>query len=162
MKRSLLAFCLAGLLAGCAGPVDLWYKPGVPRGASSSLLLQCRVTASQQVPANTQYATTPVQVIPGRTVCRNSGNVTKCYQSGGYVTGGETYSFDANAPLRDNVVAQCMNMQGYQAVELRRCEDKDLKGGVQDYTILPPLQPNACVVERGEGYFIVVNPPTPG
>jgi len=44
-----------------------------------------------------------------------------CSAYGGNTYGGQTYSVDANAGLRQNVIQQCMAKRGWQLVNLPPC-----------------------------------------
>jgi len=150
---------LLGALVGCAGPVNFWYRAGAVPNASNAALLQCRIDAANMVPINTQLATTPQYRTPVTTNCHNYGGSIQCNQSGGQVFGGQTYSYDANSDLRGQYANQCMNNQGYSYIQLRRCGERDLTGGIPQYSTLPSLSSNACAYESGQNDFVFINPP---
>jgi hypothetical protein len=131
------------VLIGCAGPVNFWYKPGVPPNSSNTALLQCRLAGANAVPISTQFDRTPQYRTPITTNCFNTGSSVQCTQSGGQLIGGEVYSYDANAGLRNDYTVHCMNSQGFYNLSLRRCRERDVKGGIPRYSVLPILNSNA-------------------
>jgi hypothetical protein len=155
MKSSALPLCLALLLGGCIS-VDHWHKVGTTAQRSDQDFLDCRVRAVNSVPVNTQIRTTPTYTTPGKTKCSTDGKRTKCETTQPQIHGGETYSFDANADLRRDVLALCMRKKGYQLVSLPQCS-RDEARLARPNARTTALQENSCVVETTTGR-LVVNP----
>lgn len=145
------------LVAGC-GPVALWYDEGVPLAMATERLFECRVAAAQGVPANMQIGTTPIYVSPGRTVCYTGTFGTDCYEHGGNVYGGIPYSYDANAGLRDEMVARCMQDKGFARIELPVCA-ASRAAAVVPPDRFPALSANSCAVKGENGAWFVVTDP---
>ncbi|SFP60293.1 hypothetical protein [Tranquillimonas alkanivorans] len=138
------------LLGGCAA-YDGYYREGAPVAQLDADLLECRVSAVQRVPPNTQIRTTPISRTPVVTRCNDDGT---CVTTGGEVTGGNTYSYDANAGLRTRVLNQCMAARGYRRVELPYCAG-DAPPLVP--ARLPALTPATCAVRTAGGGVAFVN-----
>jgi hypothetical protein len=147
--------CLALLLlaAGCA-PVETWHKPGETAAGRAADLTACRVAAVQSVPANTQIGRTPVRVTPPRQRCVRAGDRVQCLTTPGQVYGGQSYSYDANAGLRADVVTQCMATRGYRAVRLPACRGAAAEGPIRD-SGMPALTEASCAVKTRGGAVIV-------
>jgi hypothetical protein len=128
----------------------------VPNSGQSELT-DCQVYAAQTVPANTQVGQNPTYVTPTNTNCYAIGTSVTCSQTGGNVYGGDVYSYDANAPLRQSVITNCMNKKGYFYISLPECKTDDIKNGLPNYSVLPALAANACVAKSPSG-FVFVNP----
>ncbi|WP_322865885.1 hypothetical protein U5922_006580 [Aquicoccus sp. G2-2] len=151
-----VAACLAlAGLAACA-PVSVYYKAGVPVAKSQSDLTDCRVIAVNKVPARPVVRVIPGLPLPPRKVCDGKGN---CHMIPGRRTPPEIVTEDANDGLRADVVAQCMNRQGYVHMTLPNCSESISKAVTpQQTTVFPRLTKNACVVRKGKVWQIV----TPG
>ncbi|KAA2211778.1 hypothetical protein [Teichococcus oryzae] len=109
MHRNSLACCLLLFLSACAG----WSKPGASGAEERSALRQCEARAEAEVPPiwETSVARSGYW-IPSRTECTADGRA--CRQDGGRFQWPEYQTRDANAGLRDSVVASCMRDQGWQ------------------------------------------------
>ena len=156
MRPVSILFLVSFILTAC-NPVSLWYRQGAEVGKLNSDLTNCRVRAAQAVPVNQQIRRTPTYVSPVQTNCYGTGYSMQCYSTGGNVTGGNIYSFDANSGLRTDVISQCMGQQGYQLVEFPQC---DSSGAAQatNYSRLPAISPNSCVAKVSGDSWVVVNP----
>lgn len=150
--RLLIVACLAAA-TGCT-PTSFWYKAGASTSKLNSDFVNCRVRAAQSVPVNTQVRTTPTYVTPGQTNCYSTGYTTQCNTYGGQVHGGQTYSYDSNEKLRNEVVAQCMAQMGYQSISLPNCSKEQAKN-MKPYTNLPTVKESSCVVQTKSGSRIV-------
>ena len=137
-------FVLAGLiffLYACArSPHQLYWKAGETYSQTQSDVTNCEVEALQAVPRAmaikaTPAYTTPVYSTPVKTNCHPQGTDTTCTTTGGQVYGGDTYggrtySYDANEPLRERVVMQCLSRRGYRRVTLPVCSEEQAKGAI--------------------------------
>lgn len=158
LRRMIIAASAISITAvtGCM-ETSMWYREGVSPMKVNSDSTDCQVAAAQRVPVNSQLGQTPVYYTPVQTQCYGYGSSVSCTQTGGQSYGGNVYSYDANAGLRSRVTQQCMMNKGYQLINIRKCEDKDLKGGIRSYSVLPQLTPNSCYVNAPSG-TVLVNP----
>src|ERR1700722_6970669 len=124
-----LPLCLLAALTACASNYEFWYKVNSVPNSGQSELTDCQVYAAQTVPANTQVGQNPTYVTPTNTNCYAIGTSVTCSQTGGNVYGGDVYSYDANAPLRQSVITNCMNKKGYFYISLPECKTDDIKNG---------------------------------
>jgi len=150
-------FFLIIALQACV-PVEVYHRAGVTPQKQSSDLVSCEVKAAREVPQNTQVGTTPIFVTPAQTNCYSSGYSTQCTTTGGQVSGGNVYSYDANAGLRSKYITQCMAEKGYAKYALPQCAPKDLKGKVLDYRKTPPISASSCVTKTAGRDWLIVNP----
>lgn len=158
--------CVA--LAGCVEAPPVWYREGATGAAVSRARLDCDVLAVNRVPTNTQISTIPAVVSPTYTSCRPGygGNVS-CTTTGGQVYGGGVTSYDANAGLRHQVVAQCMESKGWQKITLPYCTDavsfsywRRVKAdpGYFSRQQTPKITASTCVAPLQDGSLQIVNP----
>ncbi len=154
MRGAACLILAATVLSACV-PYRGFYKDGAAVAQLNADLTECQVQGVNRVPANTQIRSTPVTVTPVRRICNSAG--TACRIVGGDVLGGETYSYDANAGLRNRVITQCMAARGYRAVEIPMCPQsaRDTVLARAPKT-LPPLGPNTCAVRGADGYLFAV------
>lgn len=153
LLRIIFALGALSTLMAC-NPVELWYKSGADKNKLNSDFVNCRVRATQSVPVNTQVRTTPTYVTPVQTNCYSTGYSVQCNTTGGQVHGGNTYSYDANSALRNDVVAQCMTQQGYQSVALPVCNKSQAKHA-KVYKYLPQVSAKSCVTKASTGWLLV-------
>lgn len=161
MARRLFALTALLFVCACAGPVTVWYDKGTPGEQADRDLLACRVKGAQSVPVDQRIDTTPIYTTPTRTLCkpaRHDPEATVCTTTGGEVSGGRTYSYDANEDLRADVVAQCMADLGYTQVSLPRCTTQQETGAL-DFRRHPELTPQTCVTRAsGSDSWRIVTP----
>ena len=146
-----LTICVA--LAACVPTTQLTYwQPGVPPVTRQSDYTDCRVEAANRVPASMQIGTTPAYTTPVSTTCSGIGNSVFCSSTGGNVIGGNVYSYDANANIRDSVIQQCLARRGYQRITFPICTAEQRSRGVTPSLseMLPPASEVLCVT--GNGY----------
>ena len=151
--RPVILLALALGAAACA-PVELWYRPGVTQTRADRDLTDCEVAALAKVPVSTQIRRSPSYYLPPRRVCDTKGN---CVLRPGRFVRGNVYSYDANAGLRQRVVAQCMADRGYRPVAVRRCEAGEVPARLRGDAVLPVPGPEACAV-RTRGGWVLVGP----
>lgn len=142
LSRAIILFFLAIPLTSCqrTQPVYYAYKHGTTLGQKITDTVACRVHAIKQVPANTQLRTTPI------------------YRTPTDVYGGQTYSYDANSSLRNNVELLCMVQKGYTFTRAEICSQRPieiLKPKAGDF--LQRLQMHGCVVSLGNRIYVPVN-----
>lgn len=156
MKHLLWTFCAASVLAACAGPVDLYYKPGGSVSRLATDTTDCQVRALRDAPVATQVRQRPPIYVPGNRWCNAAG---QCYVSPGYWMDGGIYSVDANADLRARVEAQCMAARGYSPVSLPRCSPQVAEAAPKQLTgTLPRLSEGSCIIPYEGGGFQIVTP----
>lgn len=141
-------------MAAC-GPYDVYYREGASYSAQQRDLLGCKVKATSSVPESLRVATTPVFVSPVRTTCDGK----TCTTTGGEVSGGNVYTYDANADLRASFERQCMADRHYSVVRLPMCSGAvraRITGPVPG--ALPKLGETSCAVASESGAVVVVTP----
>ncbi len=158
MKPRLALLVLVLALAGCAGPLSLYYKPGASVARMQTDTTQCQVAALKDAPVASQVRQRPPIWIPGNRYCNANG----CWVTPGYWVDGGIYTVDVNAPLRNRVQDLCMAQKGYQPVRLPRCTPA-VANAVQPglTTVLPTLAADSCVIDRGGGRWQIVTPSAP-
>ena len=140
MRKALVAGIVGlGVLAGCISsqqPVanEYFYMEYSPttNAIVDKALLACELEGVQAVPANIQTSSTPVYTSPMNCGPDYLGNIT-C--TGGYTSGGQVSSYDANTKLRYKVSAQCMASAGISLAEAPSCPQNDLKKDRYKYNI---------------------------
>ena len=131
-------------LAGCVG-TQYAYKPGATISTKDNDSFRCELAATQNVPTNTQIGTNPVFVSPATTTCTGYS----CYTTGGQVSGGDVYSYDANNGLRSEFFAKCMINKGYKYTEIPVCTlDKKISPQLKSLLSgrLRPPKEGACAI----------------
>jgi len=120
-----------GLLTGCISspqPVspDYYFLKHSPttNAIVNKALLACELEGVQSVPANIQTSSTPTYTSPMTCGPDFLGNIT-C--TGGYSSGGQVSSYDANRNLRYKVSAQCMVNSGISLAEAPACPNDNMK-----------------------------------
>lgn len=136
-KTVKLAIILAfsGILTACVVAQErgyFAYRANTTNATKANDALNCKVEATNKVPANLQLGqtptyTTPTYITPMTTNCYGYS----CSTSGGQVMGGQTYggnvySYDANQDLRAAVAQQCMTNKGYKLIETRLCAANEI------------------------------------
>lgn len=128
-----IATTLALLLAACAPQTayekfkagqplqNFPYKTGGTQAQTQRDTTNCQVLAANRVPQHHVIRQSPSFTTPVQTTCNRIGTQTFCNSTGGDTFGGQTYSEDANAGLRQRVFAQCMADQGYRYVNIPVC-----------------------------------------
>ena len=152
MRNHMIA---AVCLLGACAPIGLYYKPGAPVALADRALLDCKVVAVNKVPVHPVTRVIPGPRLPPRQVCDANGN---CTLFPGQHLPPEIVTEDANAGLREQVVAQCMADKGYQFVRIPACS-AGISDAVtpQQTTVYPRLRENSCVV-RKSGVWQIVTP----
>ncbi|WP_298835960.1 hypothetical protein [uncultured Roseobacter sp.] len=157
MKRFLRYFCsgaLFGLLVACA-PVTMYYDAGAEVSRLETDLLNCQVSAAQNVPVSNQVRRDPPQYYPARRVCRRDGS---CYTTGGFFDPGNVYTVDVNAGLRARVTNQCMEERGYRQVSIPRCSGDISRNAIPAVTrVLPELTPKSCIISNKDKTWQILN-----
>lgn len=152
LRRLTLTFSVLAL-AACT-PLGIYHKPGATVAAMQDTLTNCEVEGLQRVPVDRRVERDPIRTVP-RKVCDSAGNCTVVYDR----VGGEIRTWDANAPLRQRVLNQCMTAQGYTFVELPPCSQGVKQAApTAATTILPRLAPNSCSIRNGDGTWQIVTP----
>ena len=154
MSKVYLALAASSLfLFGCVTDT-VWYREGAKPNKVNNDATNCAVDAAQRVPQNNQIGQTPVYGSPMQTYCSGTYYVT-CTTYGGNVSGGNLYSYDANAGLRDDVMEQCMGRKGYSRVELPVCST-EVASKITSYpATLPKLTETSCLIDHNGSYAVV-------
>lgn len=109
-------------VSACETPPSVYiYKPNTTVAQKDQDEFECELKASQAVPTDTQFGTTPTYTTPIQTNCYGYGYSASCTTTGGHVYGGQSYSYDANSDLRAEYWARCMVSKGYGGSELPVC-----------------------------------------
>ena len=115
------------------------------------------------MPVDTRIGQTPVIQTPIQTICQPAtqpGAPPRCTTTGGEVYGGDVYSYDANAGLRNSYVARCMADKGYQVAEIARCSANVVPadiGAISAKGARPPVE-GACAVSLKGGTSLILYP----
>ncbi len=157
-RTPLTLLVLAPVLISACAPYSGYYRDGQSVARLNADQTGCEVLAVNSVPPDKRVRTTPLRVVPGETVC-NSEQV--CVTSAPQVFGGEIYTVDANAGLRNRVAAQCMIDKGYRKVSVPACTPAVAKEAVaRAPQVLPPLTGNVCAARSpDQGYVFVATVP---
>ncbi len=175
----IIATAVALTMTGCLEtpePGIFAYRPNTTNGQKVEASTQCKVLAVQQVPVNTQIATTPtyttpVLASPTYTSCSGSsyggGSYTNyaanCTTTGGGMTGGQTYggqvySYDANQDLRHSVYDQCMRKKGFEIIQTKSCISTQIPEGLSASLSDKVIRPEGkfCTVPFDGGFGVPV------
>ena len=164
MKKLLLTLGLSLVLAGCGvqqynSHYGYRIKP-TTKQQKAKHLVECATLAANKVPVSTQVGVTPRYTSP--VYCNTYGNVssfgsvnasTNC--TGGNTIGGNAYSYDANAELRNEIHNQCMAEKGYLTTSfpIPICKSEQIPAGyVNPRTILQIPIRGSCVIEGDNQY----------
>lgn len=135
-------------LSACAPQVtEGYWQDGAAVSRIDQSFTQCQVEALRDVPQSVAVGTQPSYTTPVQTNCYNTGYSAQCSSTGGQIIGGQTYSYDPNAGLRNRVEAQCMANRGFSLVSLLVCTATQRNSGaLRGFSgNLPPLQTVACI-----------------
>lgn len=120
------------------------YKAGANLNSISRDTTNCQVEAVQRVPQQQVVNSTPSFTTDTQTFCNRIGNQTLCNTTGGQTIGGNTYTTDANAGLRNRVFYQCMANKNYRYVNLPPCPAGVVFRADDAVGVLPPLSNTTC------------------
>lgn len=98
-----------------------FYKSGGTFSGLDKDKVDCSIEAANRVPASVQIAQTSSYRLPTNTSCYGVGSQAFCNTTGGNVIGGQVYSYDANAGLREQAGLQCLARKGYRQISLPAC-----------------------------------------
>lgn len=152
LMKPLKFILLAGLLSACvATPYTTAWREGVTFAQLQRVETNCKVEAVNRVPAAIMTSTTPVYRSPSNIQCSTYGNYTSCHDYGGQVFGGDVVTEDRNAPLREQVLSQCLAKQGFSVVSLPACTPAQKKLPTVSLAAgrLPAASAVLCVTETG-------------
>lgn len=113
---------------------------------------ECEVRALRDAPRSIATGVSPSFTTPVSVTCANYGNVTNCQQYGGQTFGGQSYSTDLNADLRERIYQQCMAEKGYSSLVFPGCTDEQLAGRTvtpKSSGENPPPNEILCLTEVG-------------
>lgn len=148
-----LVGCTALALCGCmvaTEPYQAVWRQGSTGAQRADVITQCQVQALQQVPRALATASTPVYRVPSNVVCTGYGYSVSCFDYGGQVYGGQTYTQDANEELRTRVTTQCLANRGYQVLSMPRCTaEQAKKGAISRQSRLPAAEAVLCLTDDG-------------
>ncbi len=142
------------LLAACATPLSIYYRPGVSVARMQTDQTRCQVSALRDAPVASQIRQRPPIYVPGRRVCDASG---VCYTEPGYWVEGAIYTVDPNADLRARLETMCMAAKGYQPVSIPACPGAIAQAAAPARTRqLPTLSENSCAIRNQDGSWQIV------
>jgi hypothetical protein len=143
------------VLGACAGPLDVFYKPGATVTRMQTDETNCEVKALKDVPISEQIRQRPPIYYPGSSICNGSGN---CWYRPGYWVDGGIYSVDVNKDLRNRVLTQCMANKGYSPVSIPLCS-AGVKASAPNSTTttLPSLTESSCYIKNEDGGFQIIS-----
>ena len=142
------------LLAACASPLSIYYRPGVSVARMQTDQTRCQVSALRDAPVATQVRQHPPIYLPGRRICDSSG---ACYTEPGYWVDGGIYTVDPNADLRARLETMCMAAKGYQPVSIPPCPSAVAEAVTPARTRqLPTLSENSCAIRNQDGSWQIV------
>ncbi len=156
MKPVIRTFPLLMILAACASPLDLFYKPGVSVDRMRNDTTNCEVKALNDAPVAQEIRQRPPVFVPGYPICNGYGH---CWYRSGYWADGGVYSVDVNKDLRNRVLEQCMGDLGYAPVSIPQCS-ANVRNQVapKETTTLPTLSATSCYVKNADGTYQIVSP----
>ena len=149
-------------LVGCGPQYNDQYlfkdKP-VTKDQKARDQVACMTKVNKEIPTNNQIGTTPSFTVP--VSCNTTGSLygysysgtTNC--SGGQTYGGQAYSYDANADLKQLVFEQCMVDKGYSKTPypIKLCKPEQVPAGfVKPNSKIYKPEPNSCVINAKISY----------
>jgi hypothetical protein len=142
------------LLAACAGPLSIYYRPGVSVSRMQTDQIRCEVSALRDAPVATEIRQRAPIFFPGRQICDASG---ACFSEPGYWAEGGFYSVDPNRDLRARLETMCMANKGYQPVAIPPCPDSVARAVKPSQTqTLPKLNEGSCSIRNDDGSWQIV------
>lgn len=150
-----ISVCFA--LSACVPTSEAYlWKDGATTLQISRQSTECEVASLNKVPASNQVGTTPSYTTPTQTYCTGYGYSASCTTTGGQTYGGNTYSYDANADLRQRVFNMCMQRNGYRSVTVPTCTADQTKAGrrVSSLNRLPVLDNVVCRIHNKEEFVV--------
>ncbi|MBO9449512.1 hypothetical protein J7426_04540 [Tropicibacter sp. R16_0] len=155
MKKALGFLTLAMVLGACAGPLDVYYKPGATVARLQTDQTQCEVKALKDAPVANEIRQRPPIYYPGYPICDGYGN---CWYRPGFWADGGVYSVDVNKDLRNRVLTQCMAGKGYNPVSIPQCSaGVKANAPVARTTTLPKLTGTSCYIKNDDGSYQIVS-----
>lgn len=151
MRPALCALFTTLTLSACAGGT-VYYAEGVDIPTRDADFAACEVQALTDFPVRRETRYTPRIFVPSQQVCDSAG---ACVLRPGYFEGGQPYSVDANASVRQTATRGCMGSRGYARVALPACEAGT---EVRLSTVMPQLAGNTCLYGASPDTALVVNP----
>jgi len=149
--RHVLAATACLFLASCVADT-VYYSEGVSVGRRDSDLAQCEAQSRAQYPVINETRFRAPVYVPATETCDAAG---ACTRTEGYYRPGVPYAVDINLDIRRQAVRGCMGNSGYSRIDLPFCEEGS---AVTQTTIMPPLTGGTCLLRRGPGDALVVNP----
>lgn len=113
-QRAFWMLGLLGAVSACAAPL-LFDKPGMAPGSGKGDLTDCQVEALAKVPPSNR-----INTIPGGPETTYVNCASGFCTANTYGGGSTTYTVDVNAPLRRDVLIQCMQKKGYTLRQSRK------------------------------------------
>lgn len=152
--RILSGLAAVMLLTACQ-PLSIYYREGASVAKAEDDRLNCQVSALKDAPVATQIRREPGVYVPGRRICNAAG---ACTVTPGYWTPGRTYTVDANAPLRSQLMNRCMAQKGYEPVSIPACPQSVADAAPNTKTTrMPALTGSSCAIRNPDGSYLIVN-----
>jgi len=151
----ILSVLIAVMTLSACQPLSIYYREGVSTAKANDDQLSCQVNALKDAPVATQIRREPDYFVPRRQYCNSAG---QCTYRGGYWVPGRTYTVDANASLRGQLLDRCMAQRGYAPVSIPQCPQSVADAApVAATRTLPRLTPDSCAIKNPDGTFQIVN-----
>lgn len=151
MLRGLTFTALMLPLSACVA-AGVYHAAGVSVGQRDADLARCESVALQQYPVLNETRFRPPTFVPPTEIC-DAGGV--CTRTAGYFEPGDSYVVDINRDFRRNAQRGCMGAAGYSRIDLPFCEPGT---AVVQSTTMPGLTGGTCLLRRGAGEPLIVNP----
>lgn len=154
MKNRITALVSLVTLAACVTEPSVYtaaWKIGQNGAARETDITACEVESLSKVPRALTTNVTPVYRTPSNVQCTSYGYSTNCVDYGGQVYGGQAYTQDVNAGLRERVQWQCLARKGYTPITRPTCTVEQRKAGetARSSGKMPDPENVLCFTETG-------------
>ncbi|WP_224814873.1 hypothetical protein [Hasllibacter sp. MH4015] len=139
------------IVTGCMAQ-SVYYSEGVSVGRRDADLAMCEGESLARYPIVNETRLRAPTFIPATETCDATG---ACTRTDAYFEPGEPYTVDINADFRRQAIRGCMGDNGYDRIDLPYCEQGT---AVTQTTVMPRLTGDTCLLRRGPGTPLVVNP----
>lgn len=151
-RSTMVVICLSAFGLAACGPLEIYHKAGAQVSTMNRTLTECEVGSLSRVPVDRRVERDPIRIVPRR-ICDSQGNCTIVHDR----VGGEVRTYDNNAGLRQRVLNQCMEDQGYRYVAVPACPSAIKRAAPAGAsTILPQLGANSCSIRNNDGTWQIV------
>ena len=138
-------------LAGCLADT-VYYAEGVSVGTRDNQIAICDSDAHADFPVQEVIRYREPEYVPETTTCTPDGT---CTVTEAYFEPPVPYTVDINETARTRAFQGCMGAAGFDRIDLPFCA----RGTpVLQSTVMPQLTGGSCLLRRGPGDPLVVNP----